>query len=50
MGQAQNVVPVIIKLTDPHLFPHQKQYSLMPKVKEGFSPCNIPILGVRKVK
>ena len=24
VGQAQNAVPVIIKLKDPHLFPHQK--------------------------
>ena len=23
VGQAQNAVPVVIKLKDPHLFPHQ---------------------------
>ena len=34
MGQAQNAVPVIIKLKDPHLFPHQKQYPLKPEVKK----------------
>ena len=28
MGRAQNTVPVIIKLNDPHLVSHQKQYSL----------------------
>ena len=52
---AQNVVPVIIKLKDPHLFPHQKQYPLKPEVKKGLKPiienlkeqgllipCNIP--------
>ena len=62
---AQNAVPVIIKLKDPHLFPRQKQYPLKPKVKERLkpiiehlkeqgllipwnSPCNTPILGVKK--
>ena len=35
MGRTQNAVSVIIKLKDPHLFPHQKQYSLKLKVKEG---------------
>ena len=34
VGQAQNTVPVIIKLKDPHLFSHQKQYSLKPEVNE----------------
>ena len=38
MGQAQNVVPVIIRLKDSHLFPHQKQYPLKPEVKEGLKP------------
>ena len=38
MGQAQNAVPVIIKLKDPHLFPHQKQYPLKPEVKEVLKP------------
>ena len=55
MGQAQNVVPVIIRLKDSHLFPHQKQYPLKPEVKEGLKlitenleeqglliPCNSP--------
>ena len=35
VGQAQNAVPVIIKLKDSHLFPHQKQYPLKPEVKDG---------------
>ena len=34
MGRAQNTVPVIIKLNDPHLVSHQKQYSLKPEVNE----------------
>ena len=34
LGQAQNAVPVIIKLNDPHLFSHQKQYSLKPEINE----------------
>ena len=34
MGRAQNTVPVIIKLNDPHLVSHQKQYSLKSKVNE----------------
>ena len=38
MGQAQNVVPVIIRLKDSHLYPHQKQYPLKPEVKEGLKP------------
>ena len=35
VGQAQNAIPVTIKLKDSHLFPHQKQYPLKPEVKEG---------------
>lgn len=67
VGQAQNVVPVLIKLNDPHLFSHQKQYPLKPRVKKELkpitenlkeqgllipynSPCNTPILGVKRVK
>ena len=29
------VINVIIKLKDPHIFPHQKQYPLKLKIKEG---------------
>ena len=32
VGQAQNALPVFIKLKDPHLFSHQKRYSLKPEV------------------
>ena len=35
MGRAQNAIPVVVKLKDPHLFPHKKQYPLKPEVKEG---------------
>ena len=38
VGWGQNAVPVLIKLKDPHLFPHQKQYPLKPKVKKGLKP------------
>ena len=38
VARTQNAVPVIIKLKDLHLFPHQKQYPLKPKVKEGLKP------------
>ena len=65
VGRAQNAIPLIIRLKDPHLFPHQKQYPLKPEVKKGLkpiienlkdqqllipcnSPCNTPILGVKK--
>ena len=65
VGRAQNAIPVIVKLKDPHLFPHKKQYPLKPEVKEGLkpiiknvkeqgllipcnSPCNTPILGIKK--
>ena len=53
VGWAQNAVPVVIKLKDPNLFPHQKQYPQKPEVKEElkaiieklkeqglFIPCN----------
>ena len=65
VGRAQNAIPVVVKLKDPHLFPHKKQYPLKPEVKEGLkpiiknlkeqgllipcnSPCNTPILGIKK--
>ena len=38
VGPAQNTVPVVIKLKDPHLFPHQKHYPPKPTVKEGLKP------------
>ena len=38
VGWAQNVVPFLIKLKDPHLFPHQKQYPWKPEVKEELKP------------
>ena len=38
VGWTQNAVPVVIKLKDTNLFPHQKQYPLKPKVKEGLKP------------
>ena len=67
VGWAQNVVPVLIKLSDPHLFSYQKEYPLKLKVKKGLqpiienlkeqgllipynSPCNTPILDVKRVK
>ena len=34
VGLAQNTVHVVIKLKDPHLFSHQKQYSIKPDIKE----------------
>ena len=65
VGRAQNAIPVVVKVKDPHLFPHKKQYPLKPEVKEGLkpiienlkeqgllvpcnSPCNTPILGIKK--
>ena len=64
VGRAQNAIPVVVKLKDPHLFPH-KQYPLKPEVKEGLkliienlkeqgllipcnSPCSTPVLGIKK--
>ena len=38
VGQAQNAVSVIIKLKDPHLFPHQKWYTLKPEVNKSLKP------------
>ena len=38
VGGAQNAIPVVVKLKDPHLFPHKKLYPLKPEVKEGLKP------------
>ena len=38
VGRAQNAIPVAVKLKDPHLFPHKKQYPLKSEVKEGLKP------------
>ena len=35
VGRAQNTVPVVIKLKDPHLFPHQKHYPPKPRLRKG---------------
>ena len=52
------MVPVIIKLKDPHLFSHQNQHPLKPEVKEALKhiiedlkeqglliPCNSPFIN-----
>ena len=38
VGRAQNAIPVVVKLKDPQLFPHKKQYPLKPEVKKGLKP------------
>lgn len=38
VGRAQNAIPVVVKVKDPHLFPHKGQYPLKPQVKEGLKP------------
>jgi len=38
VGRAQNAMSVIVKLKDPHVFPHKKQYTMKPEVKEGLKP------------
>ena len=38
VGGAQHAIPVVVKLKDPHLFPHKKQHLLKPEVKEGLKP------------
>ena len=65
MGRTQNAIPVVVKLKNPLILPHQKQYPLKPEVKKGLkpitenlkeqgllipcnSPCNTPILGIKK--
>ena len=64
VGRTQNAISVVVKLKDPHLFPHKKQYPLRPEIKEGLkhiknlkeqgllvpcnSPRNTPILGIKK--
>ena len=37
VGRAQNTIPVVVKLKDPHLFPHE-QYPLKSEAKEGLKP------------
>ena len=32
VGEAQNAIPIVVMLKDPHLFPHKKQYPLKPDV------------------
>ena len=48
VDQAQNAIPVVVKLKDPHLFPHKKQYPLKPEVKEGLKSIieNLKELGL----
>ena len=63
--EQKNAISIVVRLKDPHLFPHKKQYPLKPEVKEGLkpiienlkeqrllipynSPCNTPILGIKK--
>ena len=38
MGHAQNALPVVVNLKDPHLFPHKNQYPLKPEIKERLKP------------
>ena len=38
MGRTQNAIPVVVKLKNPLILPHQKQYPLKPEVKEGLKP------------
>ena len=38
VGRAQNAIPVVVKLKDPHVFPHKKQYPLKPEVEEELKP------------
>ena len=38
VGRARNAIPVAVKLKDPHLFAHKKQYPLKPEVREGLKP------------
>ena len=38
VGRAQNAISVVVKLKDPHVFPHKKQYPLKPEVKKGLKP------------
>ena len=38
VGQGRNAIPIVVRLKDPHLFPHKKQYPLKPEVMEGLKP------------
>ena len=36
--EQKNAISIVVRLKDPHLFPHKKQYPLKPEVKEGLKP------------
>ena len=38
VGRAQNAIPVVVKLKDPHILSHKKQYPLKPEIKEWLKP------------
>ena len=49
VGQAQNAIPVVVKLKDMHLFPHKKQYPLKPEVKKELKPIIKKFKGARTI-
>ena len=36
--EQKNAISIVVRLKDPHLFSHKKQYPLKPEVKEGLKP------------
>ena len=36
--EQKNAISIVVRLKDPHLFPHKKQYPLKPEVKEALKP------------
>ena len=37
-GLSTNAIHVVVKLKDPHIFPHQKEYPLKLEVTKGLKP------------
>ena len=36
--EQKNAISIVVRLKDPHLFPHKKQYPLKLEVKDGLKP------------
>ena len=45
VGWAQYALPVVVKLKDPPLFPHEKQYPLKPEFKGELSVEELMLLN-----
>ena len=49
VDRGQNAIPIVVRLKDPHLFPHKKQYPLKPEVKKELKPIIKKFKGARTI-